>query len=375
MKPSVKLYLVLGIIAVPLIYIMYLNLSNLFSFNESRIKKAFYRDVEDILFRFVETHFLTQKGDIYSYIGPEGKDTDTLSESVGMLLDYCAARGRKDLFDREFLFLKGRLLVKDRFIRWKTGKKEATCNAAVDDFRILRALLEGYEKWKVKDYIETAGLIAQAIYDNQVVGRNLCELYDWVDRSVKKSIPLCYLDLYTMNRLSVFNRNWKIVADNGMNNIASGRIGGTLPLFYKYLDYGTGLYHIDEEYVLGKGICITYSLLTALHMAEVRQDTGYFSSWLRNEAKRGKLYGWYDPDTLEPSRDIENAAVYALASIYAAKLGDNVLCWKLLDNMLKFMVTDKKSPNYGGFGNDATGEFYSFDNLTALLALKAAAGD
>jgi hypothetical protein len=41
----------------------------------------------------------------------------------------------------------------------------------------------------------------------------------------------------------------------------------------------------------------------------------------------------------------------------------------IIDRMLKFMCTDRKSQYYGGFVNAGSGEFYSFDNLTALWAL------
>ena len=41
---------------------------------------------------------------------------------------------------------------------------------------------------------------------------------------------------------------------------------------------------------------------------------------------------------------------------------------KLLERMFEFVVDDRDSEYYGGFGNCETGEFYSFDNLTALWA-------
>jgi hypothetical protein len=47
----------------------------------------------------------------------------------------------------------------------------------------------------------------------------------------------------------------------------------------------------------------------------------------------------------------------------------------LVDKMLGFMVTEPNSRYYGGFGTVETGEFFSFDNLTALWALSLEEAD
>jgi hypothetical protein len=287
-------------------------------------------------------------------------------------MEYSILRGRKDLFERTFSYLKKNLLVENCYIKWKKGPGEVTCNSAIDDMRIIRALLDAYNLWGNKEYYDTAGFIQEALFRNQAVNGKLNELYDWKSGSVKNRIPLCYLDLYTMYRLEEFNAGWRDVSERGIYILKDGRIDNT-PFFYKYLDYGKVVYLPDEDLVKKRGICLTYTIYSAIHMSEMNEDTEFFTEFLKKEIKNGKLYAWYSPVSLKPSSQLESTAVYALASLYCTRIGEQELSQKLLDNMLRFMVTDKKSPYYGGFGNSKTGEFYSFDNLTALIAIAAAA--
>ncbi|MNV70556.1 hypothetical protein D3C71_1635280 [compost metagenome] len=51
-----------------------------------------------------------------------------------------------------------------------------------------------------------------------------------------------------------------------------------------------------------------------------------------------------------------------------AEIGDESLYHRSIERMNEFRVTDVGSPLYGGFGDVASGQAYSFDNLMALLA-------
>ncbi|MGI6777334.1 MAG: glycoside hydrolase [Acetivibrionales bacterium] len=330
-------------------------------------KQSYYNKREMELFQFVECHVLGHEKERLTDV-KNNSTVYTLSESVGIMMDYGILRGKIDTFNKEYQFLKNKLMVEDRFIKWKTGA-DINCNAAIDDFRIIRALLDAYEKWRNKKYFHRAGFIQDGIYSNQVINGNIYEFYDWKSEKAKPVIPLCYLDLYTMDRLRVFNKNWLAVADRGLTIIRGGRFKDNSPFFYKYYDFRTGSYQPDEQMKKNGGICLIYTLYTVIHLAEVNEDTGFFTDWLRNEIKKGKLYAWYNPYTLKPSDDMESTAVYALASVYCKKCGEDEMYDKLIDRMLDFMVTNNDSPYFGGFGNEANGEFYSFDNLTALWAL------
>lgn len=371
------------LIAVLFCYVgVYLNLSNYpgpsndyaaVVYKREHPRKIYYREKEEILLGFIEKHLMGDNGEIYTMTNSSSHEEDgvTLSESVGLMMTYCVLRNRKDMFDRQYNFLRDKLLVENSYVKWKNGES-ISCNAAIDDFRILRALLDAYELWGDSGYFNTAGLIQEAIFRHQASGGKLLELYDWARGETKPRIPLCYIDLYTMRRLGVFKKKWLSVMENGISTVKSGRISMSVPFFYKYFDYNGSSYSLDEEYAQTGGICLTYTLYTILHLAEVEEDTDYFTAWLASEMDSGRLYARYNPCNLEPASDVESTAIYALAAVYADLKGDKKLYYKLLDRMLKFMVDDAESPYFGGFGNAESGEFYSFDNLMALWALALA---
>ena len=328
-----------------------------------------YNVFEDRLYDFICNNLAGKDGEILTNLQNYKGSKDTLSESVGLMMNYCTLSNKYEQYGKQFKVLQNRLLTDGRFIRWRTGGSRANCNAAIDDLRIIRALLDGYDIWGNKEYYNMAGNLQESIFRYQVKDRCLYELYDWRSEKSKHTAPLCYLDLYTMDRMSEFNQGWLEVEEKALSIVSEGRVSGTSPFFYKYYDYDNKSYSFDEEYNKQKGICLTYTLYTVLHLAEVNEDTGYFTEWLRNEMDKGKLYAWYDPLTQKPANTIESTAVYALAAVYAAKTGEKELYEKLVDGMMRFMVSDRKSAYYGGFGNPGIKYFHSFDNLTALWAL------
>jgi Endoglucanase Y len=326
----------------------------------------------DRIFSFINKNLLKDDGGILTNIGNYKGGKDTLSESVGLLMNYCVISGNRELFDREYEFLKKKMLTDKGFIKWRVGSDNTVCNASIDDMRIICALLDAYDSWGDNKYYNLAGDLQLNLYKYQAKDHNLFQLYDWKTGKSSHTTPLCYLDFYTLYRMGTFNENWYAVEERAASIIMNGRINASSPFFYKNYDYDTGRYSMDEEYDAGKGICLTYSIYTALHLAEVNEDTGFFTDWLKMQIKSGPLYAWYDPTTLKNTNNIESTAVYALAAVYADKTGEKELCGKLMDNMYRFMVTDKKSKYYGGFGNPASKCFYSFDNLTALWATSIA---
>ncbi|MCX7709778.1 MAG: glycoside hydrolase [Clostridia bacterium] len=335
------------------------------------VKKPF-PEQETLLSRFVMNHFVSDSGAVYSTPPAISKEPVVLSESIGLLMDYAILKGDKELFYKELDYLKEKMLTENHLVRWKVSKGAAGCNAAIDDLRIIRTLLEAYNLWQDEDCLNMAGVMQESLYRLQVNQGDFFEFYDWkTDKAMNRS-PLCYFDLYTIDRISVFNEGWGEVANRGLDIIKNGRYSDTSPFFYKYYDYIKGEYFPDEEYSKSRGICLTYTLYTVLHLAEVNEDTGFFTEWLKEQNEKGRIYGWYNPNTGEPSNQMESTAVYALAAIYADKVGEKELSRDLIEKMLQFMITNEKSPFLGGYGDENTRSFYSFDNLTALWALSTA---
>ncbi len=362
--------LVSGYIAV---YITFLSIPAAEVYDEALPASSIvgYNPRENDLFLFIQKNLAGKDGEIITNVQKYDGSTDTLSESIGLMMNYSVLSDKRDVFDKEFAFLKKQQLTDDQFIRWRVGSRKADSNASIDDLRIIRALLDAYDRWGDRKYYDMAGNLQLNMFKKQVKERDLDELYDWKSGKSKHTTPLCYLDLYTIDRISEFNLKWLAVEDRALSVILNGRLGDDSPFFYKYYDYSTGTYSLDEEYKKNKGICLTYTLYTALHLAEVNEDTGFLAEWLKRRIAEGKLYAWYDPATQKPVSELESTAVYALAAIYAEKAGEKELALQLTDKMMKFMVTDRTSPYYGGFGTPEIKYFHSFDNLTALWALKA----
>jgi hypothetical protein len=330
-----------------------------------------YTDKEQALLGFIQKHLTGSFGEVVTNTCPENGDAGTLSESIGILMYYSLINDDKPMFERVYRYFEKELLTESFHIKWRSGK-DVTCNASIDDLRIIGVLFGAYEKWGDEKYFQVSLTLQQMLYDFQVKGGSLYQLYDWKYDSTKDSTALCYLDLKTLKKLMYYNKDWEEVYDRSLAIVKGGRIEGT-PFFYKHYDFKSGEYQFDEEYDENRGICLLYTLYTALNMAEEYFPTDELLTWIKYEMdNRNKLYAWYDPYCKEPVSDLESTAVYALASIYARSSGDGVLSERLLDRMLEFMVDDLNSEYYGGFGNCETGEFYSFDNLTALWALTLA---
>lgn len=330
--------------------------------------KAVHTAGKKALNDFIYKYFTDADGSIATNLRAYDGSTDTLSESVGLLLNNCILSDNKELFDKEVSFLKKELLNENYLVRWKTGKTQTVCNCAIDDLRIACALLDAYTLWGDSEYNNLAGFIQEAIYENQVSDYNLFELYDWKSGKARQMIPLCYFDLYTIDRAGKFNKGWYKVEDRGISVIKNGKIGDKSPFYYKYYDYGSGKYSLDEEYGKNKGICLTYTLYTGLHLSEVNEDTSGLTKWLKAEMKKGRLYAWYDPFTMKAADELESTAVYALAAVYANQVGESDLYNIITARMSAFQVNSLKSQYFGGFGEAKNSNFYSFDNLTAQWA-------
>lgn len=368
MKKIPAFILICIFIELVLIYIAATNTRVSPAYLETGKPSPIFSHEEKALFSFIQKNFLQPDGGIITNLKPSQNSTETLSESIGILMQYCVLRDEKELFDRELSYLEKNMLYKGCFVKWRTGKPEVTCNAVVDDFRIIRALLDAYEKWGEKKYYDSAGFIQYALYEHLVKDGNLREFYDWNLDETAGRIPLCYIDLYTMDRLRIFNKAWQAVAEKGEATIKDGILDSPVTLFNKYYSYKDKLYSRDEEFASGGGTCLTYSLITMIHLLEYNSAPEPFLAWVDYEMSSDRLYAWYDPYTLSSVNDIESTAIYALASIYASGKGENSLSRILLEKMTECMVKDSGSDYYGGFGDTSTGEFYSFDNLMALLA-------
>jgi len=92
---------------------------------------------------------MDSEGGITTNTHPSMGDSNTLSESTGILMECALINNDKNLFDMEYRYIKVNLVTENFFIKWKEGN-DVFCNASIDDLRIIGALLEAYEKWGEK---------------------------------------------------------------------------------------------------------------------------------------------------------------------------------------------------------------------------------
>ncbi len=351
------------------------------------------REAEEALFRFVESVMASGDGAIRTFISKDKSDTRTLSESIGLYMEYCLLRNHKQIFRREFDFLRNNLLVScqsHQFIKWMDSR-DVACNALIDDLRIIRCLLKAGDQWGIEEYHETAAELQRSLLEKQTLasayisavdgggGSLISDFFEWERNVPAGSIQLCYLDFFTMYLLGQLDRRWDFVAARGFNLIRFSE------MLDKYYDYGAQKYVASE--------CLTDEVITAIHLAEMNEDTSQFRSWLSAETEKpaqdgkvrvyaggvyagagidrggGKRLVSADADVLRQThRPVESTAVYALCAVYSIRVGELEMAMRLMDRALDFCVRDDKSKYFGGFGDPSSG-FYSFDNLTALIAL------
>ncbi|MDG0794385.1 hypothetical protein OMP38_28780 [Cohnella ginsengisoli] len=109
------------------------------------------------------------------------------------------------------------------------------------------------------------------------------------------------------------------------------------------------------------------SLVTILHLSEAGIAHPESVAYIKKLVDAGTLFGTYSR-TGEPKDDVRSTAIYALAAMIGSAAGDKELYERAIARMNELRTTGTGGPLDGGFGDPATGQAYSFDNLTALLA-------
>ncbi|MNC55289.1 hypothetical protein D3C76_1222930 [compost metagenome] len=144
--------------------------------------------------------------------------------------------------------------------------------------------------------------------------------------------------------------------------VENGYISDLFPFYQTRYNYDSKKYESDSVHTVE-------SLLTILSLAEMDKAPGASLRFIKQEVLHGALYGAYSL-TGQPQNDIQSTAIYALAAMIGSKTGDRELYEAALGRMHAYRVEAQASPLYGSYGDAASGQAYSFDNLMALLAYR-----
>ncbi len=293
------------------------------------------------------------------------KGKDILSESQGLILLYFLNRDNKHEFDEILEFSMDNMKLKNNTFSWKIREGEyiSNSNALIDDFRILRALIEAYDKWNDKIYMKYIKDISNALLIYNTEENIPVDFYD-IEYGYKSNIiTISYLDIYTIHKLTNIDKRWNDIYKNSVNTVLNSKIDNTP--FYAY-EYDLS----DKKYSNKEQIDLIQNVYTLIHLAEANIIEYNDIEWIYEEfEKYNKLYTSYFCENFNPSTSTESTALYALTARLFYICKDVEKAELFLKQCEKFQITDVDSPLYGSFGNEENKEVYSFDNLQYLLSI------
>ncbi|MEI2399010.1 hypothetical protein [Paenibacillus phytohabitans] len=324
-------------------------------------------DEEQQLLKFIDTQ-LTGPYGVYTNLQETGEAAEmatgheVLSESASLLMRAAVLNGDQERFDQQWTLARDTFDMEGGFSYRFSPKqqKQYTVNAAVDDLRLIGALYEAGQAFHQPEYTEAADKYSRRFYDNNVKDGYMYDFYDNIFKTTNGFVTLCYIDLSVLRKLSISSELSGILLNNMGGILEDGYLSDSFPFYETRFDYKTGQYSSEH-------INTVESLLTILHLAESNRQKPASIRYIKEQVTAGTLYGQYTRDG-QRTNDIHSTAIYALTAMIGAVLGDPSLYTASIERMNEFRAVNAASPLYGGFGDEAAGQAYSFDNLMALLA-------
>ncbi|ETT54174.1 hypothetical protein MKZ07_21755 [Paenibacillus sp. FSL P4-0338] len=319
------------------------------------------------LFNFINTQ-LTGPDGVYTNLKETSESAEVatgheiLSESASLLMETAVRTRNQELFDRQWETARRTFDMEGGFSYRYSPKqqKRYPVNAAVDDLRMIGTLYEAGQAFDQPEYTREADKYGERFYKNNTKKGYIYDIYDNYLKMVNGFVTLCYIDLSVLQKLSISSELQENLLNNMSGILEEGYLSDSFPFYETRFDYKSGQYSSE-------GINSVESLLTILHLAETGRQRPASISYIKAQVAAGTLFGQYTREG-KPANDIRSTAVYALTAMIGAVLEDGDLYQSSMGRMNEFRVTDRSSLLYGGFGDPASGQAYSFDNLMALLA-------
>ena len=312
---------------------------------------------------FVLNHLMDDRGGVHTSYDPaagNAMNSDVLSETQGVMLEYALFGKDQQLFDKILSYITGEMR-QNGLTSWKvSANKPAQANSLLDDFRIMGALISANDLWGGYDQLinNYSGEVAKYGMHN----RNYVDFYEFRYRKYADRFTLCYGDLKTMARLADKDDRLKEPYDSARKIILGGKISDEFPLYYSWYDYGRKSYASDD-------LNSAEAMVTLLHLAEaglLPEDT---MAWLNDRMDSQGVKARYKTDgTVADGYNYDSTAVYALIAMIAETEGDLKLRGKALKRMDKMRIMDTAYPYYGAFGMEDGSGITSFDQVMAMLA-------
>lgn len=314
-------------------------------------------------------HFLLSKmqnpqGLIYYSVEKKSPASYSVLESIGQAMEYAALLGDEKLFKQYAEQVDKYFKDKSGYYYWQIDvatKKGEPSSAFVDDLRLVKAYFIAHEKG-LGNYAKQLEAISEIIFKFEIDANGFpCEYYDGKAKQKAKLVPLFYLDIETLQKLSRFNTKWSVPYQHAKNILLGmpGNNHGFYPISFKF--------HTNQ-YIWNSSSNMVENLYTAINAYNAGRDTSAFASFLKQQANHGRIYNHYYLNGKPVNKD-ESTAVYALAARFLMLHKEHEAAKVCYRRVLEFQIRDKNLFQ-GGFGESATGLVYAFDQLEALLMLR-----
>ncbi|RKD73621.1 hypothetical protein ATL39_1923 [Sinobaca qinghaiensis] len=319
---------------------------------------------------FIQTWMLNDNGTVATYIqdgdvedSDEVKGRESLSETLGLWMDFALKENDEELFHKGFEQLQTYFLEEDGFVHWKiqeNGNKMETTNALVDDIRLVEVLYKGFDRWDKAEYQETAQRIASYTTEYNLNENVLTDFYETNDEYASDVITLSYIDMQALRRM----RDERVLDQQIYDNME--RILEEAPLRNGFFPKG---YNVEEtEYEYDESVNIVDQSLVALYRAQSGGQTSDFLAFIRKEMDdHGQVFGQYDIETKEENVEYESPAIYGLLVMYCLAEGEEELAMDIFDR-LKVHQNSGNNDQYAGGYSVYDDDTHVFDNLLPLLA-------
>ncbi|MEW4372242.1 glycosyl hydrolase [Paenibacillus kandeliae] len=317
--------------------------------------------------QFMDNYMRNANGTISSYLQPETSTDpnvvagrEALSESVGLWMQYNLLQDNETSFDETYKLLTTYFISPQHYIRWKLeedGTSRVNTYALGDDLRIVGALLDAYERWKQPQYLDTAKIITDTLWQDGLNNGYLVDYHDFQHDTSADQLSLTYIDTVALEQMQKYGLATAAQVDKHLQLLRQIPNDG---LFYPRLyDVTKGTYKYDQE------VNLIDQLIIGLHLTELKQPPKALVNFMKQQFQQdGKLYGRYHAADHTRAVNYESPAVYGLAILLALQMDDREWAEQLYTRMIAFRTAE--GPYAGGYVSD--GNTHAFDDLQALLA-------
>lgn len=324
---------------------------------------------------FITTSLSSSAGAIFSNLETNvssssvvGVNHEVVSESYGLLFNALAEAGERDAFEKEYQFFKRYLLSDRNLVYWKL-KEDLTpygqANATIDDLKIIKGLLRGFEKFGASAYRDTALAMGQAMKQHGLKEGALTSSISWDSNGTysDEHLILGYADFAAMKKLEAYDHDWKEIRKKTLEIVEGGFLSSHL--FADRYNFSQHQYESDAS----------SHMIFQAYVAEHLMLGGEWDlskkllKFLKQEfTQRGKIFGRYTQEG-QPAVSYEDLAVYAITARAALLADDQEFAQALIDKILKLQMKDASSPRRGAFLWGANETVYAFSQLNALYTL------